>query len=210
MQLRYPGRRRGWRPAGTKLDAAALAILYSAGIEEIEVIKKAWITIFFTGDELTEPGTPLARGKVYSANGRYLAIQLQQMCAEILFHGVAIKPGSPALFATLKKTPILALSGNPFAAMVSFELLGRALVSALHGDKRLNLHHIEGILMNNFHKASSTRRFVRAKLGMQGIFLPRGHSNGQIKSMVGCNCLVDIPAGSGPLSSGSKVCVIML
>ncbi len=45
---------------------------------------------------------------------------LQQLGADIHFHGVAQKPGKPMLFATLNNAPVFALPGNPRAVMILY------------------------------------------------------------------------------------------
>lgn len=46
--------------------------------------------------------------------------------AETVFWRLNVKPGTPALYSTRRGKPILSLSGNPFAAAATFELLGPA------------------------------------------------------------------------------------
>lgn len=41
------------------------------------------------------------------------------------------------------------------------------------------------------------------------VTLPEGHSSGVLSSLVGCNCLVDIPAGSGVLDRGDPVEILL-
>ena len=43
--------------------------------------------------------------------------------AEIVFHGISMKPGMPTLLAVRGRTLLLGLSGNPFSAAVPFGLL---------------------------------------------------------------------------------------
>ncbi|MGQ9788822.1 MAG: molybdopterin molybdotransferase MoeA [Candidatus Hadarchaeaceae archaeon] len=52
---------------------------------------------------------------------------------ELLFHGVAIRPGSPSGFGVVREKPVFALSGFPAAAMVGFELLVRPAIMAMQG-----------------------------------------------------------------------------
>ncbi|MDR3296459.1 MAG: molybdopterin molybdotransferase MoeA [Clostridiales Family XIII bacterium] len=135
---------------------------------------------------------------------------LESLGAEVVFHGIAMKPGSPALFAKYKGALVLALSGNPFAAFASFELLTRPLFAVLTGNRDLLPQRFTATLATDFNKASAGRRFIRGKYADGRVFLPNGHSNGHLRSLVGCNCFVDIPAGSGRLQAGESVAIVLL
>ena len=52
---------------------------------------------------------------------------------ELLFHGLAVKPGKPAFAGTIGKTLVLGLPGHPAAAYFVFELLARPAIRALLG-----------------------------------------------------------------------------
>ena len=45
--------------------------------------------------------------------------------ADVLFHGINVKPGSPMLAMIVEDKPVFCLSGNPFAAAATFEVLVR-------------------------------------------------------------------------------------
>jgi molybdopterin molybdotransferase len=53
--------------------------------------------------------------------------------AEIFCHGLAIKPGKPALLAHSDGIPIVGLPGNPRSALVVFRLIGIGLVRLVAG-----------------------------------------------------------------------------
>jgi len=129
--------------------------------------------------------------------------------AEIIFWQVAMKPGSPVAAAVKNKKLIIGLSGNPAAAMVTFDLIIIPLLKKLMGINKPLLNKIQGVFADNFTKASSQRRFLRAKLerkdGIDYLKLTGDQGNGVLMSMVDCNILVDIPAGSGPVIYGQRV-----
>ena len=131
---------------------------------------------------------------------------IEYLGADTIFHGINIKPGTPALFSVYKELPILALSGNPFAAITTMELLARPALALMGRNKNADIIYTEGILENDFPKPSPGRRFVRGTQKNGYVHIADGlHSSGALGSMKGCNCLVDIPAGSGALKSGERV-----
>ncbi|WP_130868711.1 molybdopterin molybdotransferase MoeA [Intestinimonas massiliensis (ex Afouda et al. 2020)] len=128
--------------------------------------------------------------------------------AEQVFWRVDLKPGTPAMYSVYEDKPILSLSGNPFAAFTTFELLARPLLAALAGEEGPRWG--EGVLDTPFPKASPKRRFIRGRYENGHITLPEGHSSGLLSSLVGCNCLAELPAGSPPAGAGQKVRILLL
>lgn len=135
---------------------------------------------------------------------------LEAIGARVVFHGVAIKPGMPSLFALLDGKPVLALSGNPFAAAASFEVLVRPALAALSGNPAFIAQRHAAFLSNAFEKSSHCTRFLRAALDGNRAQLPGAQGNGQLRTMIGCNALVEISAGSGPLPAGAPVTAHLL
>lgn len=247
--------------AGARLDAAALGLLSSAGIEKVPVRRRPRVGLLTTGDEVVEPGRPLPPGKIYGSNGVLLSARLAELgfdvrtahqgdsptavakamaglledCellittggvsvgdrdifhqalpllgAERVFWRVDLKPGTPAMFSRYGGKPILSLSGNPFAAFTTFELLARPLLAALAGEPHLLPRRRQAALATPYDKPSPRRRFLRGRYEDGRATLPEGHSSGQLASLVGCNCLVELPAGSPPAEAGQAVTVWLL
>ena len=74
---------------GTLLQAAHLGLAASVGIAEIDVYRKLRVAIFSTGDELVEPGKPLARGQIYNSNRYQLQALLESQGCEVIDLGTA-------------------------------------------------------------------------------------------------------------------------
>lgn len=248
--------------AGTKIDAAALAVASGNGIMELPVYRRVKAAVVSSGSEVVEPGTPLTPGKIYNTNTVYMKARLHQLGAqvmmsrtvgdeleimeealkeaanqaelvittggvsvgqkdlteeallsigaEILFHGIAIKPGMPTLAAEKDGVLFIGLSGNPFSAAIPFEMLTRMVLSEKMSDPSLKLRRETLTAVTGFSKDSRKRRFLRGKAEGKEVWLPDQQANGQMRSMVGCNCLIEIPAGSGPVKAGDKVEVLWL
>lgn len=132
--------------------------------------------------------------------------------AKRLFWKVKLKPGTPAMFAMYENKPMFHLSGNPSAAAITFELLVRPFLSELSHDKTVATRRRKAVLKNSFIKESKGRRFVRARVEDGEVTIPPAgkHASGILSSMQGCNCLIDIPAGSGALQEDCQIDIILL
>lgn len=130
---------------------------------------------------------------------------------ERLFWRVALKPGSPALAFCFQGKPVICLSGNPFGAFVTFEVLVRPVLAHMAKEPRLVSKKKKVRVKGEFYKKSSVRRFIRGIYEDGNVVLPEGgHASGVLFSLKRCNCLVDIPAGSEGLTDGDEVQVWLL
>jgi molybdopterin molybdotransferase len=64
---------------GDRLTPAAVGFLAGIGIDRVRVHPRPRVAILVTGDELQEPGQPLAYGQVYESNARQLRSALAMM-----------------------------------------------------------------------------------------------------------------------------------
>lgn len=131
--------------------------------------------------------------------------------AERIFWRVLLKPGTPAMFAVCRQTPMIHLSGNPFAALATFELLVRPALYKLTGDERFRMKCVQAVIAEDFLKTGG-RRMLRARLEDGKVHIPPTgqHSSGMLHSMRGCNCLIDLPPSEEPVKAGQIVKVRLL
>lgn len=126
---------------------------------------------------------------------------------ETLFRGVALKPGTACCYGMAGAKPVMALSGNPASAMTNYYAVARPAVKKLCGLKDYLPREIDLTLAAPFDKRSRTTRLLRGVLEIDGgramLRLPGDQGNGVISSMIGCNAMAVVPAGSGPLSAGT-------
>ncbi len=127
-----------------------------------------------------------------------------------IFWRVLMKPGAPVIGWTCGNFLGIALSGNPFAAYATFELLARPVLAEMSHRADILYNRSRGVLADDFPKKSFGRRFIRAKFDGEKIYLPSRHESGSLYSAAGCNALVDIPAGSDELKAGDEVEIILL
>lgn len=130
----------------------------------------------------------------------------QQLGVEKLFWRVNIKPGSPAMFTVYQGTPIISLSGNPFATLVTFELFVREPLARLLHDPTIEIQYKEAVLQDTFTKGCLARRYVRAYYEKEKVYLVTdNHMSGSIMSMAKCNCYIEIPASGEGVQLGTTV-----
>jgi len=69
---------------GMQLKPQDIALAASVGVAEIEVFKKLKVGVFFTGDELVEPGNTLNKGEIFNSNRYALVALLKQLNCEVV------------------------------------------------------------------------------------------------------------------------------
>lgn len=162
-------------------------------------------------DTIDEVDMVITTGGVSVGKKDILHEALPYIKAETLFWKVNLQPGTPAIFSILNDKPILSLSGNPFAALATFELLARTALYKLTLNKNLLLKRVKGTMESEFNKRSKKRRFIRAIYNEGKVTLNSSkHSSGMLSSMIGCNALIDIPKGRESLKINDEVNVILI
>jgi len=70
-------------PAGVILRGQELALAASAGLPQLPVYRRLRVAVFFTGDELRQPGEPLPPGAIYNSNRYALRALLEGLGCEV-------------------------------------------------------------------------------------------------------------------------------
>lgn len=65
--------------AGSVLTAARIALAAAVGHAQLSVYARPTVAVFATGDEIVEPGLPLAPGQIYNANRDLLMARLREL-----------------------------------------------------------------------------------------------------------------------------------
>jgi len=242
---------------GERLEAPAIGLLASAGLEEVDASFKPWVSVVRTGDEFIEQGRDSA-GRIHSSNEWMLfaalhnelceveeegaiiardddaeimsalcqaaeadvvittggvsvgdhdrvAAVLRAMGADILFHGVAQKPGKPMLFALLNGKPVFGLPGNPRAVMVLFWEYVLPFLRAMQGDGAPDLRS-ERLPLAVPVRAKGERTEFRAAQVRGGRVHPLpDEGSHMLRSLTAADALLVLPPGAVELAAGDLV-----
>ncbi|EOU2125990.1 molybdopterin molybdotransferase MoeA [Clostridium perfringens] len=135
---------------------------------------------------------------------------------EKLFWKIKIKPGSAVVCSKKEEKILISLSGNPNAALTTFELLGKSVLKKLEGEEEnINIKREKGVLMDSFNKKSPQRRFLRGNViydekGAKVYITQIKSGNGILSSLLNANCLIEIEKGNEGLNRGEVVNIIKL
>lgn len=136
---------------------------------------------------------------------------LRLLSCEPLFWRVAVKPGMPTLCAAYQGKLLICLSGNPYGAAVNLELIVRPVLAEMAGRADLRLKRVQARSESCFPKKSAVTRYVRAYYENGRARIPDGSdASGILASMCGCNCLIELPAGTAELKEGDMVWIVLL
>jgi molybdopterin molybdotransferase len=100
---------------GARLGPAALGVAASVGRAELRCAKRPRVALLVTGDELTEPGVPLAPGGIYGSNAFALAAQVESAGALLVGRTTVpdeLEATRAALAAALDGADVVLVSGG--------------------------------------------------------------------------------------------------
>jgi molybdopterin molybdotransferase/putative molybdopterin biosynthesis protein len=115
---------------GARISSREIGMLAACGFADVEVVRRPRVAVLSTGDELTEPGKPLASGAVYDSNGAIIAAAVTEAGGEAAAYG-AFPDDEAALTAAtsraLAECDVVVLSGGTSkgAGDLSYRIVSR-------------------------------------------------------------------------------------
>jgi len=130
------------------------------------------------------------------------------------FWKVAIKPGKPVLFGTIKEQPIFGLPGNPAATAATFELFVRPALRRLAGFPATHFPRLRVTLSEAIKGGGNRQRFIWGRLeignGAFSFSSAQYQGSGQNRSLQGAQALLPVAAHSPDLPAGSEAEILLL
>ena len=136
-----------------------------------------------------------------------------EKAGELLFHGIAIKPGKPAILGLHGTKPILGVPGYPVSGMIVIEQLLRPLIDCWFGRENEHGSYTKAVLTRPVVSGLKYREFVRLRMGYVGdrlmaAPLPRG--SGIVSSFMKADGLLEVPQGTEGYPAGEEIRVRLL
>jgi molybdopterin molybdotransferase len=134
---------------------------------------------------------------------------------QLSFWRVAMRPGRPIAFGSLRSAVFLGLPGNPVSACVTFILFGAPAMLAMQGAAHPEPVTQPAELLEDVEKPEGLETFHRAVLRprpgkVPGVRLAGNQSSGATLSLARADCLVALPARGVTVPRGTAVEVIPL
>lgn len=130
---------------------------------------------------------------------------LEQLGANIHFHGVRQKPGKPMLFATLNNTPVFALPGNPRAVMILYWEYVLPFLRAMQGASEPWSPSDRLPLSNAVTLKGERAEFRAAQVGGGKVMLLADEGSHMLGTLTQANALAYFPHDVRSFSEGGLV-----
>ena len=134
--------------------------------------------------------------------------------AELLIRTLFLKPGGASAYALRDGKLLCGLSGNPASALTNFYAVVLPVLRKLQGLREPRLTEISVTLAEDFRKKSPKTRLIRGTLdlaeGTARMHVSKAQGNGVLHSLIGCDLLAEIPAGSPRLPAGTRLSAYLI
>jgi molybdopterin molybdotransferase len=139
-----------------------------------------------------------------SVGERDLIMDVLQGSGEVLFHGIAVKPGKPTVFGRVNGRPVLGMPGYPTSCLSNAYML---LVPMLRRMARLPEHRPQTMrapLSRRIVSTTGRHQFYTVRI-VDGAAVPAFKASGDITSMSQADGYIEIPAQTDIVEAGQIV-----
>jgi molybdenum cofactor synthesis domain-containing protein len=139
-----------------------------------------------------------------SVGERDLILDVLQRAGDVLFHGIAVKPGKPTVFGRIQGRPVLGMPGYPTSCLSNAYML---LVPLLRRMARLPEYRPQTVSLPLARRVVSTtgrHQFYTVRI-VDGTAVPVFKASGDITSMSQADGYIEIPAHIDIVEAGEIV-----
>jgi molybdopterin molybdotransferase len=250
--------------AGTTLTPSRIGAVAALGLVDVPIFARPRVAILSTGNEIVDPGRPLAPGQIYDVNRFTLAAVVSQnggepvayraagdtlddlnraideahkedvlvfsggssvgerdlildvlaARGEVIFHGIAVKPGKPTLFARIARPAqlgghqlVFGMPGNPTSCLSQAHVLLVPALRLLAGLPPLDPPRVRRRLAAAVGSPANRHQFLPVRIEGD-LAVPTFKGSGEITSLSQADGYVEIPVGVARLEEGAEVEVV--
>ena len=151
----------------------------------------------------------ISSGGVSMGKYDFIPDVLKEIGIDIKIKTIAMKPGKPVVFGTIKNKLFFGLPGNPVSVMVSFMQFVRPALLKMAGCNKIRKPVIKAQITENIKKPKGRRYFVRGfftiKEGRMFVNTTGPQGSGILTSMSNSNCLIILPGDKDLIKTGEYV-----
>ncbi len=132
---------------------------------------------------------------------------------QVLYHGIAMKPGKPAILGCQGAKPILGVPGYPVSGIIVVEQLLKPLIDHWLKVPAVPSQYAQAILTRPVVSGLKYQEFVRVRMGYVGDRLmasPLSRGSGVVSSFMKADGILEVPQGLEGFEAGAEVTVRLL
>ena len=139
-----------------------------------------------------------------SVGEKDLVLDAIRKAGDVVFHGIAIKPGKPTALGRVGTTPVLAMPGNPASCLSNAYLLLIPMLRKMARLPRYTPRTIALPLAARITSSPGRHQFYTVRLA-DGQAVPAFKSSGDITSMSRADGYIEVPADVQAIDAGETV-----
>ena len=148
-----------------------------------------------------------------SAGREDFSAQVIRQLGQVLYHGIAIKPGKPASLGCRGKTAILGVPGYPVSGIIVIEQFLKPLIEHWLKTAAQPEHYAQATLTRPVVSGLKYQEFVRVRVGAVGGRLmasPLSRGSGVVSSFMKADGILEVPQGLEGYEAGEEVTLRLL
>ena len=139
-----------------------------------------------------------------SVGERDLILDAVQQIGEVIFHGIAVKPGKPTVFGRVGTTPVFGMPGYPTSCLSNAYMLLLPMLRRMARLPEFRPQVVQAPLGRRVVSTTGRHQFYTVRIE-NGIAVPAFKASGDITSMSLADGYIEIPAQTDIVEAGELV-----
>ena len=148
-----------------------------------------------------------------SAGREDFSVRVIRELGDVLYHGIAMKPGKPAILGRRGSVPVLGVPGYPVSGIIVVEQFLKPLIERWLCNGAVPAQYAEAVLTRPVVSGLKYQEFVRVRMGYVGDRLmasPLSRGSGVVSSFMKADGILEVPQGTEGYEAGATVRVRLL